>query len=121
MRKIWAIAIFLIYFNAAAVLIEVTGVSAAWGVESPTGTVNAINEAEMALNGIRASGGLADTLFGSFVAAANGAEALGRILLAGPILLTNAGIPAPFVTFLFSPVLFIIGRGIYHALTGRFA
>lgn len=121
MRKIWAITIFLLYFNAAALLIEVTGVAGAWGVESPTGTVAALGDAQQAMNGIQASGGLADTLFGSFSAAAASVEAVGRAIVAGPLLLTAAGVPEPFVAFLFAPAALIIGRGIIHALTGRFA
>lgn len=121
MRKIWAVTAFLIYFNAAAVLLEVTGVTAAWGVESPTGTTAALEEAQNAMNGIRASGGLGDTLFGSFAAAASAVEAVGRAIIAGPLLLSAAGIPEPFVAFLFAPAALIVGRGILHALTGRFA
>ncbi|MDR9381146.1 MAG: hypothetical protein RI560_05665 [Natronomonas sp.] len=121
MRKTWAIAIFFIYFNAAAVLLEVTGVTAAWGVKSPTGTVAALDDAIAAMNGIQASGGLADTLFGLFVAGGSALEAVGRAVVAGPLLLNAAGIPSPFVAFLFSPVALIIGRGLLHALTGRFA
>lgn len=121
MRKIWAIAIFLIYFNAAALLLEVSGVTAAWGVASPTGTVDALGDAQAAMNGIEAAGGLGDTLFGSFAAAASAIEAVGRALIAGPLLLAAAGIPEPFVAFLFAPVALIVGRGILHALTGRFA
>jgi len=121
MRKIWAIAIFLIYFNAAAVLLEAAGVTGAWGVESPTGTTQALADAQAAMNGIQASGGLADTLFGSFAAAASVVEAVGRAIIAGPLLLSAAGIPDPFVAFVFAPAALIVGRGILHALTGRFA
>jgi len=121
MRKTWAIAAFLIYFNAAAVLIEVTGVASAWGVESPTGTVDALTDAQEVMNGLQASGGLADTLFGSFAAAASAVEAVGRAVIAGPLLLSSAGIPEPFVAFLFAPAALVVGRGILHALTGRFA
>jgi len=121
MRKIWSIAIFLIYFDAAAVLLEVTGVTAAWGVESPTGVTTALDDAQAAMNGIQASGGLADTLFGSFAAAANIVEAVGRAIVAGPLLLASTPIPAELVAFLFAPVAIIIGRAILHALTGRFA
>jgi len=121
MRKTWAISIFLIYFNAAALLLEVTGVAAAWGVESPTGTTAALGDAQQAMNGIQASGGLADTLFGSFAAAAAAIEAVGRAVIAGPLLLASAGVPEPFVAFLFAPAALIVGRGILHALTGRFA
>lgn len=121
MRKIWAISAFLIYFNAAAVLLEVTGVTEAWGVTSPTGTVDALTDAQEAMNGLQASGGLADTLFGSYAAAASAAEAVGRAIIAGPLLLASAGIPEPFVAFLFAPAALIVGRGILHALTGRFA
>ena len=121
MRQIWAITAFLIYFNAAALLLEVTGVTAAWGVKSPTGTTAALDRATDAMNGIRASGGLADTLFGSFAAAAAAVEAVGRAVIAGPLLLSSAGIPEPFVAFLFAPAALIVGRSILHALTGRFA
>lgn len=121
MRKVWAIAAFLIYFNAAALLLEVSGVTAAWGVASPTGTTAALGDAQAAMNGIEASGGLGDTLFGSFAAAASAVEAVGRAIVAGPLLLAAAGIPEPFVAFLFAPVALIIGRGILHAVTGRFA
>jgi hypothetical protein len=121
MRKIWAVAGFLIYFNAGAVLLEATGVTAAWGVESPTGTTQALADAQAAVNGIQASGGLADTLFGSFAAAASVVEAVGRAIIAGPLLLSAAGIPDPFVAFLFAPAALLVGRGILHALTGRFA
>jgi len=121
MRKIWAISAFLVYFNAAAVLLEVTGVTGAWGVASPTGTTAALADAQNALNGIRASGGLADTLFGSFTAAGKVIEAVGRAVIAGPLLLAAAGIPEPFVAFLFAPAGLIVGRSIIHAFTGRFA
>lgn len=121
MRKIWSITIFLIYFNAFAVLLEVTGVTAAWGVESPTGTTAALSDAQAAMNGIQASSGFGETLFGAFAAASSTVEAVGRAIVAGPLLLTSAGIPEPFVAFLFAPVAIIIGRAILHALTGRFA
>ena len=121
MRRTWAIVVFLIFFDAGAVLLEVTGTTAAWGVESPTGTVDALTDAQQAMNGLQASGGLADTLFGSFAAAASAVEAVGRAVIAGPLLLSSAGIPEPFVAFLFAPAALVIGRGILHALTGRFA
>lgn len=121
MKKIWAITMFLIYFNAAAVLLELSGVTAAWGVSSPTGTTAALDESIAAMNGLQASGGLADTLFGSFAAAASAIEAVGRAIVAGPLLLASAGIPQPLVAFLFAPAALIVGRGILHALTGRFA
>jgi hypothetical protein len=121
MKKIWAIPVFWIYFNAGAVLLEATGTTAAWGVESPTGTVDALQDAQAAMNGIQASGGLADTLFGSFAAAAAAIEAVGRAIVAGPLLLSAAGVPDIFAAFLFAPAPLIVGRGILHALTGRFA
>lgn len=121
MRKTWAIAMFMIFFNAAAVLLEATGVTAAWGVASPTGTTAALDDAIAAMNGIQASGGLADTLFGSFAAAGSLIEAVGRAVVAGPLVLNSAGVPAPFTAFLFAPVALIVGRDIIHALTGRFA
>lgn len=121
MRKTWAIAIFFIFFNAGSLLLEVTGVTAAWGVKSPTGTVEALDAAIAAMNEIEPSGGLADTLFGSFTAVGKGIEAVARAVVAGPLLLNSAGVPLPFTTFLFAPVALIIGRDLYHAFSGRFA
>lgn len=119
MRKTFAIVVFLICFNAGAVLLEVSGVSAAWGVESPTGTASALEDAQNAMNGIQASGGLAETLFGSFTATASTIEAMSRGVVAGPLLLSAAGIPSPLVAFVFAPMAIIIGRDLLHALTGR--
>lgn len=121
MRKSFAVAVFMIYFNAAAVLLEVTGVTASWGVESPTGTTAALDDSIAAMNGLRASGGLADTLFGTFVMAGNAVEAVARSVVAGPLLLESAGVPGPLVVFLFAPVALIVGRDIIHAVSGRFA
>jgi hypothetical protein len=121
MRKVFAITAFFLYFNAAAIMLEVTGVTEAWGVASPTGVTPALDKAQSALNGINASGGLADTLFGSFTAVGSVIEALGRAVFAGPLLLSAAGVPDVFVVFLFAPAALIVGRGIIHALTGRFA
>jgi len=121
MRKVFAIVAFLLYFNAAAILLEATGVTGAWGVASPTGTTAALADAQNALNGLRATGGLADTLFGLFTLGASVVEALGRAVIAGPLLLSAAGIPDPFVAFLFAPAGLLVGRSIIHALTGRFA
>jgi hypothetical protein len=121
MRKEFAITIFLIYFNAGALLLEVSGIAASWGVESPTGTVDAFADFQQAINGIQASGGLADTLFGSFAAITSIVEVMVRVLVAGPLLLNSAGVPAILTAFLFAPVGVIAFRAIGHALAGRFA
>jgi len=118
-RRTPAIVIFFIFFSAAASLLEVSGLTAAMGVEAPVGMTTALNEATGAMNSISASEGIGDTLFGSFVAAARSMEALGRGVFAGPILLTSVGIPSPIVVFLFAPATIIVGLDIYHALTGR--
>jgi len=121
MRKTFALAVFYVYLNAAAVLVEVVGLTAAWGVESPTNVTNALQETRSAFGKIDPSGGLGDTLFGTFTAIGGLIETLGSLAFALPIFFTNMGVPEPFVVFLFSPVFLIVGRGIFHALTGRFA
>jgi len=121
MRKTFAIVFFYIYMNASAVLLEVSGITAAWGVESPTGVTAATAEMTKQFSEIQASGGLADTLFGSFSAAASGVQVMVAAVGAFPLLMESAGVPAPFVVFLFTPAFLITGRDILHALTGRFA
>ena len=119
MRKTPAIVVFFLFFSGSATLLEVTGVTAAMGVSSPTGVTTSLAEAEAAMDGIRASGGLADTLFGSFTAAASVIEALGRGVFGGPLLLAAVGIPGYLITFLFAPAAIIVGLDIRHYLTGR--
>lgn len=119
MRRTPAIVIFFIFFSAAATLLEISGMTAAMGAEAPVGTITALNDAQNAMDGIQASEGLGDTLFGSFTAATAAIEALGRGVFGGPILLTNAGVPGPIVAFLFAPAAIIVGLDILHYLTGR--
>lgn len=119
LRRTPAIVIFFIFFSAGASLLEVSGTTAAMGVEAPVGVTTALDEATASMNNISASEGIADTLFGAFVTAARSMEALGRGVFAGPILLTSAGIPSPIVVFLFAPAAIIVGLDIIHYLTGR--
>lgn len=121
MRKTFAIAVFYIYLTAGAVLLEVVGMTAAWGVESPTGVTSALGETRQNFREINAAGGLEDTLFGSFSAAGDLVQVLGSLLFALPKFLISIGVPDPFVVFLTAPMFLIVGRGIIHALTGRFA
>lgn len=121
MRRTPTIVVFFVFFSAAATLLEVSGTTAAMGVSSPTGTVEALDTAQQAMSEISASSGVSDTLFGSFVALASSMEALGRGVFAGPLILSAAGVPGPIVAFLFAPAGIIVGLDIYHAVTGRFA
>jgi len=93
MRKTPTIVVFFIFFSAAATMMEVSGLTAAMGVESPTGTVEALQQAQTAMSQISASEGASETLFGSFVAGGSVMEAMGRGVFAGPLLLTAAGVP----------------------------
>lgn len=120
MRKTFAITIFYFYLSAATVLLEVVGVTAAWGVDSPTGVTNSVANVTAALENIEPGGGLGDTLFGIFIAVTQSIEALGQALFALPLLLVAVGIPAVFVTFLFAPMPIILGRDVIHAVSGRF-
>lgn len=119
LRKTPAIVVFFIFFSAAGGLLEATGVTAAMGVESPTGATDALDESVEAINTVSAAEGIGDTLFGSFVAGARAIEALARGVFAGPLLLTAVGVPSPFVAFLFAPAAIIVTMDAIHYLTGR--
>jgi len=119
MRRTIAIVVFFIFFNASAILIEVSGTAAAMGVEAPVGITTGLDEATGAVNGLAASNGVGDTLFGSFTAAARTIEVMAKGVFAGPIMLTSAGIPTPIVTFLFAPAGIIVAMDLLHATTGR--
>lgn len=119
LRKTPAIVVFFLFFSAAAVLIEAVGLTAAMGVESPTGVSASFEAAQTEWKNVVAAEGVADTLFGSFIAATSSIEVLARGVFSGPLLLTSAGIPAPFVAFLFAPAGVIVLMDILHYLTGR--
>jgi len=120
MRKTFALTVFYFYLSAAAVLIEVSGVAAAWGVESPTGVTAAIDKVTAELSNITTGTGLFETLISVFVAATRTMEVVGSAVFALPRFLTSAGVPGPFVAFLFAPAVVIVGRDILHTLSGRF-
>jgi len=121
MRKTFALTVFYFYLTAAAVLVEVSGVAAAWGVESPTGVTDATDKVTAELSNISTNTGLFETLLNVFVAVTGSVEVLAAGVFALPTFLTSAGVPGPFVAFLFAPAVVIVGRDILHTLSGRFA
>lgn len=121
MRKSFALVVFYFYLTAAANLIEVTGVSAAWGVEAPVGVTTAVADVTQELRTIDTGLNLLETLIAVFSAVAGTIEAMGRGVFALPLFLDSIGVPTPFVAFLFAPAVVLVARDIMHALSGRFS
>lgn len=123
MRKTWALVVFYFYLSGAAVLIEVTGVAAAWGVESPTGITSAAGDIQAEVSNIGGSGisALFETLVAIFVSVTSTVEILARGAFALPLFFRSLGVPDPFVAFIFAPLGVIVARDLLHALSGRFA
>jgi hypothetical protein len=123
MRKTWALVVFYFYLTGAAVLIEVTGVAAAWGVKSPVGITSAASDIQTEISNIGGSGisALFETLVAIFVSVTSTVEILARGAFALPLFFEAMGVPDPFVAFIFAPLGVIVARDLLHALSGRFA
>lgn len=120
MRKTFALVVFYFYLTGAANLIEVTGVAAAWGVNSPVGVTTAVADVTQELQSIKFGTGPLETLIAVFTAVAGTIEAIGRGIFALPLFLDSMGVPTPFTAFLFAPAIVLLGRDIIHAVSGRF-
>lgn len=120
MRKSFALVVFYFYLTAAANLIEVSGVAAAWGVQAPVGVTTAAGEVSQELQNIQIGAGPLQTLISVFTAVASTIEVVGRGVLALPLFFDSMGVPGPLTAFLFAPAVVIVGRDILHAVSGRF-
>jgi len=121
MRKTFAITIFYLYLTAAANLLEIIGLTEAWGVGTPVGVTTQADKVVKEAKTIDVGVSILESLISVFSAAASTLEGIARAVFALPLFLESMGIPDPFVAFFMAPAAVIVGRDILHALSGRFA
>jgi len=119
MRYSTRAVIFLIFLNAAAGVFVASGVAADWGVSPTPGGDDALNDAKDSASSIQGDGGFAQTLFGAFAGAANAFETIFGVVFAGPLMISNLGVPAWLVGFVFAPTYLIVPIDLVYLLTQR--
>lgn len=112
-------ALLLMFMNAAPGLLIASGVADDWGVNPQVGGDDRVEAANENMSDVRPTGGFASTLFQLYNSAAGTVEALFSIIIGGPLMLLNIGIPSWAVAFVFVPQYVIVGGAMIYVLAGR--
>lgn len=113
------IVIFLVFLNAAAGAVTASGLGSALDINPEIGADEEIDRVESDMQEVDTAQGIRDTLFAMFSTTTTTAVSAFTILLYGPVMLANLGIPGWLLTFLFAPAFVIVGIDTIHFLTGR--
>lgn len=103
------IVVFLLFFNAGAVLMNASGTSDYLGVSPQTCTPDSLANADNTAQDFSTGGGGGSTLFGFYNQIAGMLETLFNSIFPGAAMLKCAGLPNYIVTFLFSGLAVIPG------------
>lgn len=118
-RASMQIVIMLVCLNAAAGFLTASGVAAALDMQPNVGADKAIEDANDAASNVKAGGGLGSTLFALYNSVTSTFKSIVRVILYGPLMLTNLGMPQWVVTFVFAPATVISGADMVYSLSGR--
>lgn len=120
--------ILLMFLNAGPALLVDSGTAEDLGISPSVSGDKSVNEANDALtgdpddsneNGIEASGGFGDTLFGLYNSVTGPVRSVLGLVTAGPAMLSSAGVPGWIVGFIFIPQYLIVGGTVIYVLAGR--
>lgn len=119
MRVSTQLLIFFILMNAGANFLNASGVAADWGIDPDLGGQTELENADRTASEVRASRGIGSTLFTVFALAADFARQVYGVLFAGPVMLSNAGVPSWITDFIAAPLQVIAAVDVLYALSGR--
>lgn len=119
MRPSLKIVMFNVMLSAAATMLNVTGVTAAWGFEPSPGAGQQLQETIEAASSIQPGAGLGGTLFALYATVTGTMETVFAFVASGATMLLNIGLPEWAVAFLFAPQAIIVGRDLIFFLSGR--
>jgi hypothetical protein len=119
MRYSTRVVVFLLFLNAAAGAFVASGAAGDWGISPTPGGDEVIEQANESATSIQGDGGFAQTLFGAFAGAANAFESIFAVVFAGPLMLSNLGVPGWLVGFVFAPAYLLVGIDLVYILTQR--
>lgn len=114
-----SVLVFLVLLNSSAVFAGGLPVTDDLGYEPTVGGDSQIDQAQQAGREIQSDRSSLDQFVGGIIAAAQTLTTMFGVVIAGPLMLTNLGVPAPLVTFLAAPLYIFVGLDILHVLSGR--
>lgn len=113
------VLIALVLLNASAVFVGALPVTDDLGYDPAIGGNDEIAEAQGAGESIQSERSSLDQFVGGIIAAATTITTMLSVVVAGPQMLINLGVPALVVTFLSAPLYILIGLDLLQVLSGR--
>lgn len=113
------ILVALILLNSAAIFVGALPVSGELGYQPTVGGDDAIDEATSAGENIQSERSSLDQFVGGILAAASTITTMLGVVVAGPTMLINLGVPTALVTLLAGPLYVYVGLDILQVLSGR--
>lgn len=113
------ILIILIALNASAVLVGAVGLANDAGYQPTTGGGEQIEDANESASNVEGSGGVIDSFVGAVLSAVGQLVTIFKVVIAGPTMLANLGVPAPLVALVSAPLYIIVGIDLLEVISGR--
>jgi hypothetical protein len=113
------VLVFLVLLNSAAVFAATLPVTGDLGYAPTIGGDQQIDDAQTAGQEIQSDRSSLDQFVGGILAAANTVTTMFGVVVAGPLMLTNLGVPEALVTFVAAPLYIFVGLDILQILSGR--
>jgi hypothetical protein len=113
------IVIFLVLLNASAVFIGATGIGNDLGYTPTVGGDEQIGEATDAASNVEASRSALDNFIAGIIAAADTMSTIFGVVIAGPQMFINLGVPTALVAFISAPLYILVGIDILQIISGR--
>jgi len=118
MRVSVYIVLFLLFFNAGAVMLESTGIADTMGIQPAEGNSDELEDAKRAAESPDPGNGLGGTLFGLYNSLAGLLETIFDTIFPGAAMLKANGFPDFFITFLFSGASIVVALDIASYFRG---
>jgi|APHM01.1.fsa_nt_gi hypothetical protein len=113
------ILIILVALNASAVLVGSIGLGAEAGYNPTVGGDDRIEEANQSASNVEGSGGVIDSFVGAVLNAASQLVTIFSVVVAGPQMLLNLGVPGPIVALVAAPLYIVVGIDLLEVISGR--
>jgi len=113
------ILIILVALNASAVLVGAIGLGADAGYEPTVGGNEQIEQANETAGDVEGSAGVIDSFVGAVLGAVGQLISIFDVVVAGPAMLANLGVPAPLVALVSAPLYIVVGIDLLEVISGR--
>lgn len=113
------VLVVLILLNSTAIFVGALPVAGDLGYQPQVGGGDKIDEATDAGQDIQSERSALDQFVGSIITAANTLTTMFDVVVAGPTMLTNLGVPGALVTLVTAPLYVYVGLDLLQVLSGR--